>query len=169
MKATRGFTLVELLVTLMVVGILLVVGVPSLETLIKNNRLTAATNALATALTLARSEAVRRGQTATLCVSSDLSSCAASSTDWEDGWLVWSDANGDGVLDSAEIVSAQEALPSNISVTATSGNIQFDGTGLLTSTPATFTLCDDRSGNYGRQLRVLAGGSVSLTTEVNCP
>ncbi|MGB5729503.1 MAG: GspH/FimT family pseudopilin, partial [Thiogranum sp.] len=69
MMKTRGFTLVELLSTLAVAGILLTVGVPSMQDLIRNNRLTAATNLFVSSLNIARSEAIKQGRNATVCVS----------------------------------------------------------------------------------------------------
>jgi type IV fimbrial biogenesis protein FimT len=62
MKFCRGFTLLELMVTVAVLAILLTVGVPSFRDLIQNNRVTTQTNELVTALNFARAEAVKRGR-----------------------------------------------------------------------------------------------------------
>ncbi len=60
MNAERGFTLLELIVTVVVASILLTVAVPSFTTLIRSNRAASEANALLTMLTLARSEAIKR-------------------------------------------------------------------------------------------------------------
>ena len=58
---SSGFTLVELMITLAIAGILVAVGIPSFNSTISSNRLTSYANELVTALNLARSEAVKRG------------------------------------------------------------------------------------------------------------
>jgi type IV fimbrial biogenesis protein FimT len=60
MRAARGFTVVELMITIAVMGILLVAGVPAMRGVIENSRIRAASESLKHGLTLARSEAVRR-------------------------------------------------------------------------------------------------------------
>jgi len=94
MKKNSGFTLVELMITLAIVSILLVVGVPSLKTFMQSNRLIAASNELVSAIHVARSEAIKLNSAVTVCESSDGKKCA-SSGDWKNGWIVFVDANYD--------------------------------------------------------------------------
>ena len=100
-RAQAGFTLMELMVTLTVVGILAAVGIPSFSSVIRNNRITAHTNELVTALTLARSEAMKRGDVVTTCPSEDGETCAGNN-DWSTGWFVFLDTNADGARDADE-------------------------------------------------------------------
>lgn len=102
-KAQSGFTLLELLTTIAVLGILLAVGVPTFANIIRNNRIAAATNELVTALTFARSEAMKRGDVVSTCPSVDQSDCAGSN-DWSMGWIVFVDQNIDGARDEDEPV-----------------------------------------------------------------
>lgn len=108
----RGFTLVELLVTLSVLAILLAVAVPSFQGTIASNQLTSRTNELVSALNLARSEAIRRGTRVTLCKSSSGTACS-STGDWEQGWIAFVDTTRSGTtasVDSGEtILSVQQA------------------------------------------------------------
>jgi type IV fimbrial biogenesis protein FimT len=60
MRSARGFTLIELMITIAVIGILLVAGVPAMRGVIENSRIRASGESLKYGLTLARSEAVRR-------------------------------------------------------------------------------------------------------------
>lgn len=62
MKVCRGFTLLELMVTIAVVAILATVGVPGFRDLIQNNRVTTQTNEIVNALAFARTEAIKRGR-----------------------------------------------------------------------------------------------------------
>lgn len=73
---SRGFTLVELAVTLAVLAILVTMAVPAFTTLINGNRLTAQANELVADVQAARSEAVRRNQRVTLCPSTDNATCS---------------------------------------------------------------------------------------------
>lgn len=89
-KATEGFTLVELMVTLTVMAILLAIAVPSFRDTIRRNRVSSANNALLSALSYARSEAIDRGQLVTLCPSADAVNCTTGGTSWGAGWMVYS-------------------------------------------------------------------------------
>jgi len=101
MNRQHGFTLIELMITLGIAAILLTVAVPSFNTTIKNNRLVTHANLLVSSIGLARSEAVKHGRTATVCVSSDQATCTAE-TNWELGWMVWVDLNTNNQPDAGE-------------------------------------------------------------------
>jgi len=99
----RGFTLVELMVTVAIVGILTSVGVPSFIEMINQNRATSLANELAASLNLARSEAIKRGLQVSICKSANISDsvtaanvlCStATSTSWKNGWLIFVDNKG---------------------------------------------------------------------------
>ena len=87
---SRGFTLVELAVTVAVAAILLALATPSFAELLRRNRLAAANNELVTALNVARAEALRRGRPVSICASANQRSCADSSN-WATGWVVFED------------------------------------------------------------------------------
>lgn len=88
-----GFTLVELMITLAVLAILVAIATPSFREIALNNRSTSNINNLLADLSMARSEAVKIARTA---------SVAAVGGDWNDGWEVFEDTNGDGVRDAGE-------------------------------------------------------------------
>jgi len=103
MKTLRGMTLVELLVAVTLVTILLVVGIPSYQGISTANRMAGEMNALISDLQYARSEAVKQGQTVTICVSSTGNNCS-NSANWASGWIVFSDADGSQTVNSGEPV-----------------------------------------------------------------
>ncbi|WP_376693791.1 GspH/FimT family pseudopilin [Wenzhouxiangella sp. EGI_FJ10409] len=92
-QSNRGFTVLELMITVTVLVILATVALPNMRSTIQNNRMTAQVNGFLTAFQLARSEAVKRGEPVSICASDDSSSCSGS---WEDGWIVFVDGNAVG-------------------------------------------------------------------------
>ena len=86
--------MLELLVTLVIVGILVGVGIPSLKSGWQGSQLIAATNELQSALYLAHSEARKSGARVSICESSDGATCSATG-DWSNGWIVFHDPLGD--------------------------------------------------------------------------
>lgn len=84
--ATRGFTLIELMITLVVAATLAMVAIPTVQTFLRNNELTAASTALLTAINTARGEAMKSGRNA-MVVPVD------NGTDWSQGWVVFVDNN----------------------------------------------------------------------------
>jgi type IV fimbrial biogenesis protein FimT len=108
----RGFTLVELLVAITVTAVLLLVAGPKLSDFAKSVKLTAASNTLLAHFHIARSEAIKRDRRVVLCKSADGMSCATTGG-WEQGWIVFVDANSDGMRESAEAVILREERLSN--------------------------------------------------------
>jgi type IV fimbrial biogenesis protein FimT len=108
----RGFTLLELMMVLAVTSVLLVLAVPAYQAIGNSMKLSMTTNALLSHLQLARSEAIKRNARVVLCKSADGKTCSAIGG-WDQGWIVFHDANNNGILDSTEsVIQRIEALPS---------------------------------------------------------
>ncbi len=97
MRENLGFTMIELLVTIGIVGILAALAVPNFQSSLHKNRAMGFANDLSAALNMARSEAIKRGQSVTVCtaalnnsdvVVTDLNA-ACSAVAWTQGWLVF--------------------------------------------------------------------------------
>ena len=103
-KSGKGFTLVELMVTLSVLMILMSVGVPSFIAAMKNSRLSGDYSELFGALILARSEAVKQSSFVSVCARASDNACG---NDWSNGWIVFADRQNDpgdtaGVIDAGD-------------------------------------------------------------------
>jgi type IV fimbrial biogenesis protein FimT len=106
---TKGFTLVEVLLTLALILILAGLAVPSYQALVAKNRASAQVNQLISAINLARSEAVRRHQVITLCKSEDGKTCGG---EWSQGWIIFVDQQVSGQVDfNDEILRVYHAVP----------------------------------------------------------
>ena len=92
---SRGYTLLELLVTVTLVALLLGLGVPGLRELALDARRTADVNAFVSAIHLARSESSKRAQPVVLCHTADGIVCAGASEPYDLGWMVFVDADED--------------------------------------------------------------------------
>ena len=115
-RATQnGFTLLELMVTLVVVAVILGFGLPSFQQLVQRNRMTSTANDLLAALNVARSEAVKRATPVSLCASNNPTAPlpACSGLPGMNGWVVFvdnADTDGNGVPDGNIIIEAGETI-----------------------------------------------------------
>ena len=106
--ATRGFTLIEVLITIAIASILLTIAIPSFRYVTNSNRIAGEVNGLLGDLQFARAEAIKEGRTVTVCTSVDGASCANVTT-WQSGWIVFSDPTDVGVVDPGETILRQQA------------------------------------------------------------
>lgn len=166
---SSGFTLVELMTTLSIATILMLVALPSMSSFFSNNKLAQRANDIVSSLHFARSTALSREATISLCASSDQLSCNGS-LDWSEGWLVWVDSNSDSNLNNGEeilYVNDLNAQPNAIVLDA--GNtISFSSTGMNNIAPGTrinFNICE-AAGSTGRLISLGITGNPAITSQI---
>ena len=114
-----GFTLLEALMVMALLGLMVSLAAPAMSTLRQQHRLQAQAEGLFDSLVLARSEALRRQLRVTLCARATNTACDASG-DWQQGWLVFADANDNAQLDAGEVlIEVHAAVPAALQLTVT--------------------------------------------------
>ena len=95
-RREAGFTLYELLITVIIVGVVLSYGIANMADFTRNNRMTATANDLHAAFHLARSESARARANVTICASDNpfdgFANCGGT---WDQGYIVFIDTDGD--------------------------------------------------------------------------
>jgi type IV fimbrial biogenesis protein FimT len=125
MRTSRGFTLIELMVSIAVLAILLGIAAPSFRSMTATSDLRGVSNELITTLAQARSEAIKRGGRVTVCMSADGAACIATGG-WEQGWIMFNDDTHSGttaVIDTGETVL--RVFPSTSSNIVINGNMTY--------------------------------------------
>src|SRR5215207_9927891 len=170
----HGFTLWELMMSLLVAGILLGIGVPNVMEFQRNGAMTAAANNVVTGVLMARTEAVKRQAPVVFCLSDDPTAvtptCAPNSVvdSATRGFFVWVDENnnqdangariltdatdGNAVVDAGELVLMQSVAPGGaVRISANCGYVSFAPSGFPRRTGAlcfpanaAILFCDDR-------------------------
>ena len=156
---SRGFTLIELMITLAVVATLCTISMPSLAALLSSSHARSAQNTLVTAINLARIAAVTRQSEVILCPSSDLDRCDASLW-WQHGWIVFEDLNHDGQHQPNEpiinVTQAQKQMA--IATTVGRDHVTYRPDGSASGTNVTFTLCDRRGAKFANTVIINNAG-----------
>lgn len=149
---TKGFTLIELIITITIAAILLSIAVPSFTNLIRSNQITAYTNELSTTVNLARSEAIKRG-TSIIVTSSG-------GTDWSQGWNLATTAG--------DVLRVTQALTGDNTFTGNVSTVTFNSRGALSGAQASWSICHSEA-TTGRSISIAVTGRISVTELSTCP
>jgi type IV fimbrial biogenesis protein FimT len=130
-RSSRGYSLVELIVTMTIVAIVIGIAVPSYKYVTNSNRVSAEVNLLLGDLQYARSEAVKEGSTVSVCQSNNAQTatptCSPNGANWATGWIVFSDLNADGALNTGDqLLRAQPGFsPSTDTFVSSDSGVNF--------------------------------------------
>lgn len=161
-----GFTLLELMITVTIVGILSTIAFPSYKSIISSNRITAGTNQMVTALNLARSEAVKRGQYVVV---------RRTGTDWEGGWQVFVDsvrdtASKENVLDAGDTtLRTFSSLPGSLTLRGSTNfadYVNYSPTG-ISQAQGVFAICDSGAIAGAKLILINVIGRVRMGTDTD--
>jgi type IV fimbrial biogenesis protein FimT len=176
-RQTAGFTITELLVVVVIAAIMLAIGVPSYHYITNSSRMSSEINGLLGDLMYARAEAIREGQTVSVCVSSNGTTCSGS-TAWANGWIVFPDPLAADAPALGTVLRQQTAFtgvtPDTLTPTNPIISVSFNREGFALSAggaafPATTLALHDKTNsvNYRRCLLISAMGLMQTETAVN--
>jgi type IV fimbrial biogenesis protein FimT len=152
----HGFTLIELMITLLIMAIMLAWAVPSFQEIVRQNRLTTETNELVTALNLARSEAIKRGRNVTV---------TPSGGDWGAGWTIATTDSGG----TAVTVRTGDGVSGTLSMSGGAATFSYAATGFRNdgNGQSQINVCDSES-SRGRQITISTMGRPSTDNDYGC-
>jgi type IV fimbrial biogenesis protein FimT len=155
-----GFTLIELMVTVAVMGILAMIAAPVMTGLINNSRINGQTEELVASLQLARAEAVRRNTRVTICPSADGSTCAAS-TSWA-RWIIHGMDNT--AATPVDDVIRDSSADASLQISGPAAGIVFKPSGLIDSQQA-LNVCmpTTKPADNQRVVNLMISGIVSVS------
>ena len=184
-RFSSGFTLIEAMITISVLGILLSIAAPSFKVFIEKSRLSSVTNEIATDLFFIRSEALKRRINTYLCPKkSSVDSCerTVSNANYINGWLMYADCNGngkldiamtcdlngDGINDAPELLKVHDSLVSSV-VIKTSRPFRLQaGYNMSSRATRTGSFCITLNDKRSKKVVVASTGRVQIRDIENC-
>lgn len=180
-QKVSGFTLLELMVTIIILAIVVSFAVPSFRQTVLESRIGSQINEFSGVIALARSEATKlQGGVVSVCSSTDGAACNGGAS-WDQGWILFRDVDADGVIDNGvdQLIKVGSVLGggNTARVSGLSSNdgtlIQFSSRGFPlpatvgSSAAGTLSVCDSRGAGDARAIVVGVSGQVRLARDEN--
>lgn len=152
MTDQKGFTLIELMVTIAILAIVLGIAIPSFSNVLSSNRVDTVSQELYGAMQLARSEAVKRTESIRVCKSNASWTECSNGTDWSVGWLM--------VADSEVLKVWQPG--SGVDISGPSQGVRFYGSGMVDAEQDLTVIGSSCTNDQKRVIKIIRIGTTTL-------
>lgn len=170
MNKHKGFTLIELMITFSIAGILLGYSFPSFKQLKLNKYMDAERNRLTVSLNLARNHAISYQTYVVVCPSLTGKDCDNKSN-WYAGWIVFVDENRNRKLDEATdtLLRFEDAMKKEIKATSSlyRQKIRYNSMGFSPGTNASINFCDQRGKDHAKSIIINNSGRVKQSLPIS--
>lgn len=169
MKNLKGFSLIELMITFTIVGIMMSYAMPSFYQLKLNKLMENERNRLTTSLNFARNYAVKNQQHVIICPSTSGHSCDNESK-WFAGWIVFLDSNKNRELDAGDLLLQNEnAMQKEIIATSSiyRQKIRYNGMGFSPGTNLSINFCDARGSEFAQSIVLNNAGRIKQSKPIS--
>lgn len=168
MRKEKGFTLVEVIVTMAISVLMLSMAVPSMSTFLSNSRQSAAINDFVASVRMARSTAIEANTDVTICPSASGRNCE--SVGWHEGWIVFKDLDNNQAVDDNDTIVRIYDRASGVAIypSQTDPFLRYRPNGRIvhqqiSGSAGDFTVCDSRGADYARVMILDLSGRPLLT------
>jgi len=180
MVGGRGFTLLEMMITVVIATVLLTLAVPSMRSFLLTSALGDASTSLYGGLVLARAEAITRNSPVTVCqrdfTNPNVFPVCGGSGGWASGWIVYHDSNpsstGAKPYVATDVIAVGDPVNNAFSIVsnpANAGPVQFDAAGRSATSSITFYLCKSGDTSFqGRSILIELSGHIALAPYASC-
>lgn len=166
----QGFSLIELMTVLGILGVIMLVAFPSFNDMVHGQRLKTQANDTLAAIVYAKSQALKIRSEVTVCAMKTNvdNQCGTNGIEWANGWIVFIDDNSDGVVSNGETILKSRGDYKEITATASVTGFVFNGEGVA-DTSGDINFCYSKAnGNKRRRLSMTPAGNPLLSSLENC-
>lgn len=149
-----------------IAAILLAVGIPSFRSVTTTDRISSEINNLTGDMQFARAEAIKEGQTISVCASSNESTCSGADS-WNTGWIVYSGSGAQPAAGTVLRVRGQFSGGDTFQAAdGTTNTVQFNREGFALNLAGTVTLQLHNSTNVSTYTRCLQLTVIGVPTAI---